>query len=49
MNAATARVVGHLSKSSEVLKLVNGLMKVPEMSATMQEFTKEMTKVIFLC
>ncbi|KAH7280209.1 hypothetical protein KP509_37G056000 [Ceratopteris richardii] len=43
-SVATARVVGHLSKSSEVIKLVNGLMKAPEISATMQEFTKEMTK-----
>uniref|UniRef100_A0A0C9S7K5 TSA: Wollemia nobilis Ref_Wollemi_Transcript_8253_1432 transcribed RNA sequence n=1 Tax=Wollemia nobilis TaxID=56998 RepID=A0A0C9S7K5_9CONI len=41
---ATARAVGHLSKSTEVMKLVNGLMKAPEVSATMQEFTKEMTK-----
>lgn len=41
---ATARTVGHLSKSAEVMKLVNGLMKAPEMAATMQEFSKEMTK-----
>ncbi|CAN6477095.1 unnamed protein product [Victoria cruziana] len=41
---ATARTVGHLSKSAEVMKLVNGLMKAPEVAATMQEFTKEMTK-----
>ncbi|MCO5601218.1 hypothetical protein L7F22_055337 [Adiantum nelumboides] len=43
-SVATARVVGQLSKSSEVMTLVNGLMKAPEISATMQEFTKEMTK-----
>lgn len=41
---ATARTVGHLSKSAEVMKIVNGLMKAPEMAATMQEFSKEMTK-----
>ncbi|KAM0949471.1 putative Snf7 family protein [Dioscorea sansibarensis] len=41
---ATARTVGHLSKSAEVMKLVNGLMKAPEMAVTMQEFSKEMTK-----
>ncbi|KAH7690811.1 Snf7 family protein [Dioscorea alata] len=41
---ATARTVGHLSKSAEVMKLVNGLMKAPEVAATMQEFSKEMTK-----
>ena len=43
---AIARTVGHLSKSAEVMKLVNNLMKAPEMAATMQEFSKEMTKVI---
>eukprot|EP01018_Ginkgo_biloba_P020481 Gb_00983 [translate_table: standard] len=43
-SVATARTVGHLSKSTEVMKLVNGLMKAPEVAATMQEFTKEMTK-----
>ncbi|KAJ0967113.1 hypothetical protein J5N97_024030 [Dioscorea zingiberensis] len=41
---ATTRTVGHLSKSAEVMKLVNGLMKAPEVAATMQEFSKEMTK-----
>lgn len=41
---ATARTVGHLSKSTEVMKLVNSLMKAPEVAATMQEFSKEMTK-----
>ncbi|KMZ63206.1 Charged multivesicular body protein 3 [Zostera marina] len=41
---ATARTVGHLQKSSEVMKLVNGLMKAPEVAVTMQEFSKEMTK-----
>uniref|UniRef100_A0A2P2JFA2 SNF7 family protein n=1 Tax=Rhizophora mucronata TaxID=61149 RepID=A0A2P2JFA2_RHIMU len=43
-SVAIARTVGHLSKSSEVMKLVNNLMKAPEMAATMQEFSKEMTK-----
>lgn len=37
--------MGHLSKSAEVMKLVNNLMKAPEMAMTMQEFNKEMTKV----
>lgn len=44
---AIARTVGHLSKSAEVMKLVNNLMKAPQMAATMQEFSKEMIKVIF--
>jgi charged multivesicular body protein 3 len=43
--AATARVVGHLQKSTEVMKLVNGLMKAPQMAVTMQEFSREMMKV----
>uniref|UniRef100_A0A1D1Y0T5 Vacuolar protein sorting-associated protein 24 1 n=1 Tax=Anthurium amnicola TaxID=1678845 RepID=A0A1D1Y0T5_9ARAE len=43
-SVATARTVGHLAKSAEVMKLVNGLMKAPEVAATMQEFSKEMTK-----
>lgn len=46
--AAIARTVGHLSKSAEVMKIVNNLMKAPEMATTMQEFSKEMTKVILL-
>lgn len=41
---ATARTVGHLSKSAEVMKLVNNLMKAPQVAATMQEFSKEMIK-----
>ncbi|XP_023519905.1 vacuolar protein sorting-associated protein 24 homolog 1 isoform X2 [Cucurbita pepo subsp. pepo] len=41
---AIARTVGHLSKSAEVMKLVNNLMKAPEMATTMREFSKEMTK-----
>lgn len=43
--AAVARTVGHLSKSAEVMKIVNNLMKAPEIAVTMQEFSKEMTKV----
>ncbi|PPD86159.1 hypothetical protein GOBAR_DD16918 [Gossypium barbadense] len=42
---AIARTVGHLSKSAEVMKLVNNLMKAPQMATTMQEFSKEMTKL----
>ncbi|KAK9280063.1 hypothetical protein L1049_013748 [Liquidambar formosana] len=41
---AIARTVGHLSKSAEVMKLANSLMKAPEVAVTMQEFNKEMTK-----
>ncbi|KAJ4847662.1 hypothetical protein Tsubulata_036972 [Turnera subulata] len=42
--SAIARTVGHLAKSAEVMKLVNNLMKAPEMAVTMQEFSKEMIK-----
>lgn len=41
---ATVRVVGHLSKSTEVLTLVNNLVKAPEISAQMQELSKEMMR-----
>lgn len=43
-SVAISRTVGHLSKSAEVMQLVNNLMKAPEVAATMQEFSKEMTK-----
>ncbi|XP_044504402.1 vacuolar protein sorting-associated protein 24 homolog 1 [Mangifera indica] len=43
-SVAIARTVGHLEKSAEVMKLVNNLMKAPEVAITMQEFSKEMTK-----
>ncbi|KAG2311115.1 hypothetical protein Bca52824_022672 [Brassica carinata] len=41
---AVAQTVGNISKSAEVMKLVNNLMQAPQMAATMQEFSKEMTK-----
>ena len=43
--SAIARTVGHLSKSAEVMKLVNNPMKAPDVAVTMQEFSKEMIKV----
>ena len=45
--AAVARTVGHLQKSAEVMRLVNNLMKAPQIAVIMQEFSKEMTKVVF--
>ncbi|WOH02090.1 hypothetical protein DCAR_0521478 [Daucus carota subsp. sativus] len=42
-SVAIARTVGHLSKSAEVMKIVNNLMKAPQLAVTMQEFSKEMT------
>ncbi|CAH8267469.1 unnamed protein product [Arabidopsis lyrata] len=41
---AISGTVGLLSKSGEVMKLVNSLMKAPDMAVTMQAFSKEMTK-----
>ncbi|GAA5795309.1 hypothetical protein HPULCUR_000665 [Helicostylum pulchrum] len=41
---ATLKVAGALQKSGEVMKLVNQLAKLPEMSQTMQQMSMEMTK-----
>ncbi|XP_006291692.2 vacuolar protein sorting-associated protein 24 homolog 1 [Capsella rubella] len=43
-SVGTAVTVGNLSKSAEVMNLVNNLMKVPDMALKMQEFSKELTK-----
>jgi charged multivesicular body protein 3 len=42
---ATLRVSGSLQKSSEVMKYMQELVKLPEIQATMQELSKEMMKV----
>jgi hypothetical protein len=34
------RVAGHLQKSTEVMKLVNDTMKLPEMQKAMMEMSK---------
>ena len=38
-------MAGALEKSSEVMKYMQQLVKVPEIQATMQELSKEMMKV----
>lgn len=38
--------MGVLQKSSEVMKTVNGLVNVGQVSAVMMEMSKEMVKVI---
>ena len=43
--AAQVRVAGSLSKSADVMKAMNQLIKVPEIQKTMQEMSKEMMKV----
>ena len=43
--SATLRMAGSLEKSSEVMKYMQQLVKVPEIQATMNEMSKEMMKV----
>ncbi|KAJ9052704.1 Vacuolar protein-sorting-associated protein 24 [Entomophthora muscae] len=42
---AMAKMAGSLQKSAEVMKLVNKLIKLPEISAAMMEMSKELTKI----
>ncbi|KAJ3368132.1 Charged multivesicular body protein 3 [Allomyces arbusculus] len=41
---ATLKVAGSLQKSTEIMKVVNRLVKLPEISAQMQEMSREMMK-----
>lgn len=41
---AVLRIAGSLQKSTEVMKAMQSLVKVPEIQATMRELSKEMTK-----
>ncbi|KAG1397470.1 hypothetical protein G6F60_008989 [Rhizopus arrhizus] len=41
---ATLKVAGSLQKSGEVMKLVNQLARLPELSLSMQQMSMEMTK-----
>ncbi|KAJ8317731.1 hypothetical protein KUTeg_005635 [Tegillarca granosa] len=41
---ATLRIAGALSKSTEVMKSMQALIKVPEIQATMRDMSKEMMK-----
>lgn len=43
--AAQLRVAGSLSKSADVMKAMQQLIKLPEIQKTMQEMSKEMMKV----
>lgn len=42
---ALAKVTGSLQKSTEIMKLSNALVKLPQISQTMREMSMEMTKV----
>lgn len=39
------KVTGSLQKSTEIMKLSNALVKVPQMTAVMRDLSMEMTKV----
>lgn len=40
LSIAMANVAGTLGKSSEVMKLVNGLLKLPQLQTTMREMAQ---------
>jgi division protein CdvB (Snf7/Vps24/ESCRT-III family) len=42
---AMIKVTGSLQKSTEIMKLSNSLIKLPQISAVMREMSMEMTKV----
>jgi charged multivesicular body protein 3 len=43
--AAIVKVTGSLQKSTEIMKLSNALIKLPQISQTMRQLSMEMTKV----
>lgn len=43
--SAVLRVAGSLQKSTEVMRAMQSLVKIPEIQATMRELSKEMMKV----
>ena len=45
---ATLRVSGSLQQSTEVMKYMQALVKVPEIQASMQELSREMMKVLMI-
>ena len=42
---AMAKVTGALQKSTEIMKLSNSLIRLPQISQTMREMSMEMMKV----
>ena len=42
---ALVKVTGSLERSTEIMKTVNGMVKLPEVGRSMQDLAKEMTKV----
>ena len=49
MYIASMRMAGAISKSTDVMKAMNNLVKIPEIRDAMMELSREMTKVNFLC
>lgn len=43
---AMVKVTGSLQKSTEIMKLSNALVRLPQLSQTMRQMSMEMTKVI---
>ena len=43
------RMAGAIGKSTEVMKAMQNLIKVPEISQTMMELSKEMARVRIFC
>lgn len=42
---AVLKITGNLQKSTEIMKLSNQLIKLPQLQATMRNMSMEMTKV----
>ena len=42
---AQIKIAGSLQKSTEIMKMVNSLVKLPEIAGAMQEMSAEMMKV----
>lgn len=42
------KVTGTLQKSTEIMKLSNSLIKLPQISQAMRDMSREMTKVTFV-
>ena len=45
---ATLRIAGALQRSTEVMKAMQQLIKIPEVAATMRDLSKEMMKVLYI-
>jgi charged multivesicular body protein 3 len=42
------RIAGALQRSTEVMKAMQQLIKIPEVAATMRDLSKEMMKVLYI-